>query len=61
MASWDYEPVSVPVARGGERHAELGVRTEEGQVDGPAEPHAEHREEVSAVPTWFGETPKKTK
>jgi hypothetical protein len=41
MASWEYEPVSVPAMRGGELDADLGLRAEEGQVDDPAEPDAE--------------------
>lgn len=37
MAAWDYEPVSVPVVRGGERDADLGLRAEEGHVGDEAE------------------------
>jgi hypothetical protein len=59
MASWDYDPVNVPVARGGERDAVLQLRPEEGEVD--AVEAQSRSEEVDAVPTWFGQTPKKTK
>jgi hypothetical protein len=37
MASWDYDPVNVPVVRGGERDADVVRRPEEGQVDEPDE------------------------
>jgi len=60
MASWDYDPVSVPVARGGERDADVDVRTEEGQVDAPSELDAGRGEEVDPMP-FFNFGPKKGK
>jgi hypothetical protein len=59
MASWDYEPVSVPVARGGERDADLGLQPEERQVAAAAaaEPDADRSEEVDPMPFFnFGPT-----
>jgi hypothetical protein len=46
MASWEYEPVNVPVASGGEPDADLGLRAEEGQVGD---------EEMDAAPHWHDE------